>query len=53
MVMLQSWARIASYVRYLVKKVKETGIFSGKPKREEPQTVSTYENIAVVAESER
>ena len=38
----------ASYVRYLVKKVKETGILIDKPKRE---TVDTPENIAAVAES--
>ena len=36
----------APYVRYLVKKVKETGIFIDKPK-----TVRTPENIAAVAES--
>ena len=44
----------ASYVRYLVKKVKETGILIiDKPKREKPKTVRTFENIAVVAESVR
>ena len=39
----------APYVRYVVKKVKETGI--DKPKREKPKTVRTPENIAAVAES--
>ena len=29
----------APYVRYLVEKVKETGIFIDKPKREKPKTV--------------
>ena len=37
------------YVRYLVKKVKETGILIDKPKREKP-TVHTPENITTVAE---
>ena len=41
----------APYVRYLVKKVKETGILIDKPKREKPKTVRTPENIAAVAES--
>ena len=41
----------ASYVRYLVKKVKETWILIDKPKREKPKTVRTAENIAAVAES--
>ena len=41
----------APYVRYLVKKVKETGILIDKPKREKPKTESTPQNIAVVAES--
>ena len=41
----------APYVHYLVKKVKETGIFIDKPKREKPKTVRTPENIAAVAES--
>ena len=41
----------ASYVRYFVKKVKETGILIDKPKREKPKTVHTPENIAAVAES--
>ena len=39
----------AKYVRYLVKKVKETGILIDKPKREKPKTVLAPENI--VAES--
>ena len=39
------------YVRYLVKKVKETGILIDKPKHEKPKTVLTPENIAAVAES--
>ena len=41
----------APYVRYLVKKVKETGILIDKAKREEPKTVRIPENIADVAES--
>ena len=41
----------ALYVRYLVKKVKETGILIDKPKRDKPKTVRTPENIAAVAES--
>ena len=41
----------ASYVRYLVKKMEETGILIDKPKREKPKTVHTPENIAAVAES--
>ena len=41
----------ASYVRYLVKKVKETGIIIDKSKREKPKTVRIPENIAAVAES--
>ena len=41
----------ASYVRYLVKKVKETGILIDKPKREKPKTVHTPMNIAAVAEN--
>ena len=44
-------ALLAPYVRYLVKKVKETGILIDKPKREKPKTVRTSENIAAVAES--
>ena len=43
----------ASYVRYLVKKIKEAGILIDKPKREKPKTVPTPDNIAVVAESVR
>ena len=41
----------APYLRYLVKKVKETGIFIDKLKREKPKTLLTPENIAAVAES--
>ena len=41
----------APYVRYLVKKVKETGILINKPKREKSKTVRTSQNIAAVAES--
>ena len=41
----------APYVRYLVKKVKETGILIDKPMREKPKTVRTPENIAAVVES--
>ena len=40
----------ALYVRYLVKKVKETGILIDKPKREKPKAVRTPENIDAVAE---
>ena len=40
----------APYVRYLVGKVKETGILIDKPKREKPKTVRTPQNIAAVAE---
>ena len=40
----------AGYVRYLVKKVKETGILADKLKREELKTVRTPENITAVAE---
>ena len=39
------------YVRYLVKKVKETGILINKPKREKLKTVRTLKNIAAVADS--
>ena len=39
------------YVRYLVKKVKETNILIDKIKREKPKTVHTPENIAAAAES--
>ena len=41
----------APYPRYLVQKVKETGILIDKPKCEKPKTVRTPENIAAVAES--
>ena len=41
----------ALYVRYLVKKVIESGILIDKPKREKPKTVHTTENIAAMAES--
>ena len=34
-----------------MKKVKETGTLIDKPKREQPKTVRTRENIAAVAES--
>ena len=45
-------ASSATYVRYLVKKMTETEDVSfDKPKREEPKTVRTAENIAAVAES--
>ena len=40
----------APYVRYLVKKVKETGILINKQKREKPKIMHTPENIAAVAE---
>ena len=41
----------APYIRYPVKKVKETGIFIDKPKRKKPNIVRTPENIAAVTES--
>ena len=41
----------APYVRYLVKKVKETGILRDKPKREKPKTWRTPKNIAAVLEN--
>ena len=41
----------APNVRYLVKKVKETGILIDKPKCEKPKTVRTPENIAAVAKN--
>ena len=45
-------APLVPYVRYLVKKVKETGILIHRPKREKPKTpVRTPENISVVVES--
>ena len=43
----------APYVLYLVKKMKESGILSDKPKCETSKTVRTTENIASVAESVR
>ena len=46
-------ASSAPYVRYLVKKVKETGILIDKPKRKKPKAVRIPENVAVVAESVR
>ena len=39
------------YVRYLVKKLKVTGILIDKPKRETSKIVHTPDNIAAVAES--
>ena len=45
--------RKAPYARYLVKKVKETGILIDKPKHEKPKTMCTPENIVAVAESVR
>ena len=41
----------APYVRDLMEKVKETGIFIYKPKREKSETVRAPKNIAAVAES--
>ena len=41
----------APYVRYLVEKVKETGILIDKPKCEKAKTVRTPGNIAAVTES--
>ena len=41
----------APYVRYLMNKVKETGILIDKRKREKPKPVRKPENIAAVAES--
>ena len=41
----------APYVRYLVKKVKETGILIDKPKRVKLKIVRTPENITSGAES--
>ena len=38
-------------VRYLVKKVKETGVLIDKLKREKPKIVGTPDNIAAVAEN--
>ena len=44
-------AQSAPYVRYFVKKVKETGILIDNPKREKPKTELALENIAAVTES--
>ena len=44
-------ASSAPYVRYLEKKVQETGTLIEKPKLEKPKAVRTPENIATVAES--
>ena len=41
----------APYFRFLVKKMKETGILIDKLKREKPETVLALENIAAVAPS--
>ena len=41
----------ALYVRYLVKKVQETGILIDKSIREKPKTVHIPGNIVAVAES--
>ena len=41
----------APYVRYLKKKIKETGILIDKIKRQKPKKVRTPQNIAAVAES--
>ena len=41
----------ASYVCYLVKKVKATGILIDKSKLKKPKKVRTPKNIAAVAES--
>ena len=46
-------ASSAPYVRYLLKKVKETGILIDKPNREKPKTMRSPVNIAAVAESVR
>ena len=46
-------AKVASYVRCLVEKVKETIILIDKPKLEKPKKVRTPENIAAVAERVR
>ena len=43
-------AQSAKYVRYLVKKVKETVILIDKLKRKKPKPVCTPESIAAVAE---
>ena len=44
-------APLTPYIRYLVQKVKETGILIDKSKRKKPKTVHTPENIAAVAEN--
>ena len=41
-------AQSASYVRYLVKKVKETGIIIDKPKREKPKTTSIHRRSTAI-----
>ena len=41
-------ALLTSHVRYLMKKVKETGILIDKPNREKPKIVRTPENIAAL-----
>ena len=41
----------ALYVRYLLKKMKETDILIDNPKREKPKTVRRPESITAVAES--
>ena len=46
-------APLDPYVRYLVEKVKETGILIDKSKWEKSKSVRTLENIAAVAESVR
>ena len=43
----------APYVRYLVKKVKETDLLIDNRKHEQPKTVRTPKNIADVAENVR
>ena len=40
----------SSYIHYLVKKVKETGILIDKSKSEKPKTVHALENIAAAAD---
>ena len=44
-------ASSAPYIRYLVKKVKETGILIDELKREKPKTVHTPENIVAATEN--
>ena len=43
----------APFVRYIAKKVNETGILIDKTKREKPKTVRTHENIAAVTDRVR